>query len=637
MRNGKSILICLLTLCGIFALLFLLSDNVYTELTFSRESGFYGEPFELEIYAPPGTEIFYTLDGSEPDENAIRYIEPIRIEDATYNDNVYSMRTDMSTYSYTLPDFSIDKCTVVNAVYRDIDGNFSEIKSGNYFVGYESRKGYDGLNIISIVTDPDNLFDYDTGIYVLGRTYDEYQNKEENLIEWISSSNFFQRGAEWERTAYIYLFDTEKTLFFNQECGIRIHGGSSRLSVQKSINLYARKQYGDHERFYIDLFGTDYMADTVTLFAGGGDYVSKLRDMLVANLVSGRNFATMNYIPYALFLNGEYWGIYWMTEKYDDVYLGYYYNTEKDNIIMIKISSLTEGEETDYELYTEMIDYMSNTDLSVDSNYRYACELIDVQSFIDYYATEIYIATSDWGNGNNEALWRSRNATDKVYADGRWRWILFDVNSSLSADKISTDNISATMEKSPMFKNLCQNDDFKRQFTITFMDIANTSFATEKVDAAISDYIDLMTEPMGVHRKRFFGESDEQLFLDSVADVQIFLDNRKPYIVQYLKDDFGLSGIPAPVEIEINDPAAGSIVLNTIKPSFDSDGKWCGEYFTDYPITITASANDGYRFVRWDNDAISESKSTDASIELSVPEAGVKIKAVFEKAEKQTS
>ena len=631
MMNGRSILACLSALCGILGLL-LFNDNVYTELTFSRESGFYEEPFELEIYAPPGTEIFYTLNGSEPDEKAIRYTGPIKMDDATQNDNIYSMRTDMSVFPYTLPDYPIDKCNVVNAVYRDTEGNFSEIKSRSYFVGYEEKRGYDELNIVSIVTDPDSLFDYDTGIYILGRAYDEYPNKEEDPSGWMfTSANYYRGGFEWERNANIEIFDSKRNPLLNQQCGIRIHGGGSCSYIPKSMNIYAREQYSGQKRFYTDLFNTQYMADTVTLFTGADDYISKVRDMLISRLTSHRNFATMHYVPCAMFLNGEYWGIYWITEKYNDVYLEYYYNTDKDNIVMIKNLYPAEGEDSDEALYKEMMDYMSNTDLSVNSNYQYACELVDIQSYIDYYAVEIYIANHDWP-GYNEGLWRTRDAANETYEDCKWRWILYDVNLALSPDMTSADTFAYVLDESPMFNNLCQNEDFKRQFTITFMDLANTTFTNKNVDSVISEYVDLMEEPMNVHLKRFYGTEDAPNFPDAVADVQNFLDNRKPYIVQYLKDDFGLSGVPAPVEIEINDPEAGSIVLNTIEPSFDTDGKWSGEYYTDYPITLTAIANDGYRFVEWEvTDSSQKETLTEDTIETNISEQGISVKAVFEK------
>lgn len=650
MRSGRSILICLTALCAVLLALLFMNDTVYTELTFSEESGFYDEPFQLELYAPPGTEIFYTLDGSEPDENAIRYTNPILIGDATRQDNVYSMRTDVTAgflsadiahYNlqdphYAVPDYPVDKCTVVRGAYRDTDGNFSESKTACYFVGYQEKAGYDNIGIVSVVTAPENLFDYDNGIYVLGRSYDEFASGDresmwENAIWEFWGANYRQRGYDWEREAEVQMFDTERNLLTSQKCGIRIQGGGSRGYIPRSLNLYAREEYGDG-RFYVDLFGTNYMADTVTLFAGGDDRIAKLRDMLTSALVSNRNFATMNYRPYALFLDGEYWGVYFLTEKYDATYLSHRFDVDKDNVVMIKSYGLEEGEEY-YDLYTQMTDFMTSADLSDENNYREACNLIDMQSYIDYYATEVYIGRQgDWP-GTNEALWRTSEISgDTPSADGRWRWMLFDVNSdALTSDLTASDTIAYVRYKSDMFDNLCQNEEFREQFTITLMDLINENFRTETVDSAISDFTALMTEPMRVHHRRFSGVTDTAPFLDAVADVQNFLDNRSPYMIQYLKSDFALSGVPAPVEITVNDPDGGIVTLNTITPSLDTDGTWQGEYFTDYPVTLTAVANDGYRFVRWESGSLPDGDSTEPGISLSFTEQGLSVRAVFEK------
>lgn len=649
MRGGRSVLVCLTVLCIVLAVLSFTGDNEYTELTFSRESGFYEEPFDLEIYAPPGTEIYYTLDGSDPDENALRYTGPIRIGDATNNDNVYSMRRDVSAgflsnaiamYSYNdpqyvSPNYNIDKCTIVRSAYRDADRAFSEIKTESFFVGYDKKTGYDGLNIISIVSDPDNLFGSESGIYVLGHEFIRSINgsSEHSFGNdpgwWFWNTNYTQKGIEWERDASIQLFDSEGNVLLNKNCGIRVQGGGSRGKIPRSMNLYARDLYDGEGRFYIDLFTTNYMADTITLFAGGDDYAAKLKDMLASELVADRNFSTMNYIPCAMFLDGEYWGVYWLTEKYDGAYLDYYYDVDKDNVIMMKATIASEGEEY-YDLFDQMRDYLTGYDLSVDENYQYACELIDIQSYIDYYAAQIYIGReNDWPTFN-EAIWRVCVIGDGKYADGKWRWMLYDVNSSALAPSLTdVDTFSVTMNKSQIFYNLCQNEDFKKQFTVTFMDLVNTSFTEENVDLIISEYVDLMEKPMSVHRKRFYGTEESDTFIKAVSNIQNFLDNRKPYIVHYLKDDFGLTGTIAPVELEINDTAAGKIILNTIEPSFNDGGKWSGEYYTDYPITLTAAASDGYRFVRWESDALNESECIDETVNLAISEKGVSIKAIF--------
>ena len=180
-----------------------------------------------------------------------------------------------------------------------------------------------------------------------------------------------------------------------------------------------------------------------------------------------------------------------------------------------------------------------------------------------------------------------------------------------------------------MFRNLCRNDEFKQRFVLTFMDLVNTSFAEENIDPIISEYITLMEEPMPRYLKRFFGTEDESRFIAAVEDVQRFFHQRKPYIVQHLKDDFGLKGVLAPVMVSINDKDAGKVIVNTAQIPFDEACIWKGEYYTDYPITITVVANEGYHFVRWEDDIPSENEE----IEVNIGECGVELKAIFERDE----
>lgn len=156
-------------------------------LTFSKEPGFYEEEFELEIKSTFGT-IYYTLDGTLPDKDSPKYEKPLLITDATINENRYSMKTDVSTGfcdeeirklsyddpGYNLPDYKIDKATIVRAVAYNEAGQYSEIKTAAHFVGFSQKDGYEGMSTLSIVTDPSDLFDYETGIYVTGKGYGDY-------------------------------------------------------------------------------------------------------------------------------------------------------------------------------------------------------------------------------------------------------------------------------------------------------------------------------------------------------------------------------------------------------------------------------------------------------------------------------
>lgn len=640
MMSRKSALFCLLSICVCLCLLLLVDRYDHAELTFSRESGFYEEPFALELSAPAGTKIYYTLDGSVPDENAFLYTDPIVIDDATAHPNVYSMRTDMAYETtmngipYQLPDYPVDKCTVVRAVYQDMDGNYNDLKTESYFIGYEGKAGYADMNVLSVVTEPDNLFDYDDGIYVFGRRFDTELDQDGNHID--ETENFTQHGFEWERPADIQLFNADGESVLKQSCGIRIQGGGSRSGLPKSLNLYARENYSQAKRFYADLFGTGYMADTLTLSAGGQDTIAKFRDMFVSALTKDRDFCTMNYEPCVMFLDGEYWGLYWLTERYTDAYLSHYYNVDKDNVLIVKNGVPEEGSDEDWSAYNSMMNYLNDTDFSVPSNYESLDDVIDLQSYLDYYATEIYIGRGvDWPGGTNEAFWRVRNPVSGggEYEDGRWRWMLFDVNtSSLETGLIEDDTLRFTMEHSTAFRNLCRSSQFREEFSVTLMDLANETFSQVNTEPLILKHLDWMTEPIDVHLKRFFGSSQTYRLEDEMNNIRNFLANRRPSIAGYLKENFGLEGGLAPVEIETSDTAAGSVILNTITPSFDGQGKWRGEYFTDYPVTLSVTVKEGYRFAGWEVDAgESHERIGETSVKLEIPESGLSVRAVFEK------
>lgn len=524
------------------------------EVFFSVEPGFYEESFKLEMSTKSGT-IYYTLDGTVPDKNSIKYENPILITDATENDNVYSMRTDVSTGfdkeeiekissnapGYQVPDYKIDKATIVRAVACDEMGNYSDVKTASYFVGFSDKNGYEGMKILSLVTDPTNLFDYETGIYVTGKAYNEYVNKYRGSGEYYWREEFWgfwyanyrNRGIKWERKAESQFFDEFGKLDLSQECGIRIHGGISRGYNPKSLNIYARKEYDGNKTLQADLFGTGYYPSAVTLFQGGNDVRTKAKDYAVCRVIKDLNIATMNYEPYVLFLNGEYWGIYWLNEKYNADFFTYYYGVEKDNVIMIKSGELEEGEEDDLKYYSKMYEFCSQTDVTELENYEKVCEMIDIESYIDYYAVMLYIGrTGDWP-WLNYGLWRVDKTDNSLYGDGKWRWIIFDLNSpGFSTD---LDSIAYAMDNDIMFKNLMTNDAFRSRLIDRMEELADTVFNNGAMEDILCEYETFIAEPMRENDKRFFGDDSLSAFYGEMDGLKSFFSQRKDYLIPVLE------------------------------------------------------------------------------------------------------
>lgn len=512
-------------------------------IIFSENSGFYDDEFYLSIWAP-SDEIYYTLDGTEPTKESYKYEESILIKDATENQNTNSMRSDLSAYfleedtRYQIPDYPIDKCTVLKVAYYDNKGQRSVTQERIYFVNYEEKSGYKDVNIISITAEPEALFDEENGIYVLGNTFEEYKETVdyESEPEYSWEANYKNSGREWERQAHIQVFNQEQQLVLSQQIGLRIQGGVSRAYYPKSLNIYARDEYGSNQMKY-DFFDTGYYPQRVTLTSGGNDYIGKIRDRIGAELTSDYNFCTMNYIPYVVFLNGEYWGFYYLTEKYDEHYIEHYYSVDKNNVIIVKQYELEAGTSEDALLYEEMRSFIESADMTLEENYEAACAMIDMDSFVDYYAAEIYMARNgDWPEANF-ALWRSREVSRNAYEDGKWRWMLFDVNtSSLHSDLVEHDTLAYVLEECAMFRNLSENETFRRKFADKLREMRDEVFTIEQVETKLEEYELLMGEPMEKHMQRFFGSDNERFFIQS-REVWAFSCLRGEYIEKMLQNN----------------------------------------------------------------------------------------------------
>jgi hypothetical protein len=439
---------------------------------------------------------------------------------------------------YTVPDYLIDKCTILRAAYYDSRGNRSKSEERVYFVGFQDKTGYEDVNIISITAKPDDLFGSEKGIYVLGDTFEKFASEYNinDYSDYVWGANYKNKGINWEREAQIQIFNQNKELVLSQTAGIRIQGGASRSFHPKSLNIYARDEYGNDQLQY-DFFGTGYYPQRVTLSSGGNDYYGKMKDRLGAEFSKDCNFSTMHYVPYVLFLNGEYWGFYYLTEKYDENYIEYYYGVNRDNVVMIKNIGLEVGTEEDFKEYKEMRYFLELADMTMEENYEKACSMIDITSFIDYYAAEIYMARNiDWPEGNY-ALWRSRNVSERAYEDGKWRWLLFDVNTdSLRSGLADHDTLAYALGVCQMFENLSRNEQFRDAFSKRLREMRDIVFEAERVNEKLSEYKLLMTDPMEKHLKRFF-YMDVNKYHDTRSDMRNFSYSRPEYIEPMLANN----------------------------------------------------------------------------------------------------
>ncbi|MDP6908323.1 MAG: CotH kinase family protein, partial [Flavobacteriales bacterium] len=190
------------------------------------------------------------------------------------------------------------------------------------------------VSVVSIITDSLNLFSYDTGIYVPGITHD---NNPQGGGAW-GTGNFHESGQIWERTCHMQLFDESGDLQLSQDLGMRIHGTGSRGLPQKSLRFYAREQYGENkieQEIFPELDEDAF--DVLVMRNMGQDYKTGVaQDVLANEVIKPLDQARLAYRPVVAFVNGEYWGIHNLRERFDKHFISQFHELDKDSIDMIE-------------------------------------------------------------------------------------------------------------------------------------------------------------------------------------------------------------------------------------------------------------------------------------------------------------
>lgn len=428
--------------------------------------------------------------------NVLSAIDPI-LYDAV---NV-TVGADLESFVSTVEkpaDEDVDKCTVIKAAAEYSDGSCTDVITNTYFVG-DMAEHVEGiqesceaagmeLSVMSISMDADDLFDSQKGIYVKGDVFD--QALEEYIAEGgeISSqnavdvsreldANYKQKGKDWERATHIDYFESDgvrTTCELQQDCGIRIQGNYSRSDYQKSFRLYARDDYGTKNFKYgfwedaLDDEGNVIEKYKKIVLRNGGNcaFTTKFSDAYWQSLLEDIDCDNQSARPCVVYLNGEYWGVYILQDDFCGAYMENKHGVDKDSVVIYKGDAeanrvlgykLDEGElpegETDENYYfRELEAFMSShDDLSREEDYEAFAQLVDVDSALDYFATEVWINNKwDWP-GKNWSMWKTTSVDEtNPYADGRWRFLVYDVEfggiSGSSDTKANTVKTSKLLE-----------------------------------------------------------------------------------------------------------------------------------------------------------------------------------------------
>lgn len=614
---------------------------------FERKGGFYEEAFSLRLYSPTGEKIYYTLDGSEPDANSFVYRAPIQIADNSLGKNRYACRTDLAPSGHYTPDEPVDKAVVVRAAcYNPYTNQISETVTETFFLGYDVKSEYSEMAVVSLVADPDDLFGEKNGIYGNGAMYeaylesgglkdgvvlDQYTDENGEIHYRYMASNAFKEGKEWERKASFSYFDERHSPALTRDVGIRISGNSTRSAPQKSFNLFARDIYDDAVSFPYAFFEHPASYSAIKLRNGGGNNGGiKFLDAFLEKAAEERDVSIQASRPCVVFLNGEYWGLYNIRERYGEEYPAARYGLTADDVMMIKAGNAVTSPQETMEAWKYMHDVVTECDLTYDDTYALACDLVDIQSLIDYCCINLYLDNRDVAFGYNTASWRTTQE-GTPYGDGKWRFMLYDMDECIFPDSNVREGRKDWMARHPLMTepavlSLLDNETFCWQFCITFMDIANTTFSYDRMHAMLAEWSSLYEAQTVKDHQRFYDPLyDSEAYKSEIAAIDVFFKDRFSFAMESLSETFHLQGDLARIHIDVNNPAGGAVSVNTA--DLEACDAWEGYYYSDFPVTVCARPNEGYRFAGWQGDV----SDTGDTITVSLKEGAVSVRAVFEK------
>lgn len=586
---------------------------------FSLECGFYSSGDKLYLSAENAVKILYTKDGSDP-----------TVDGKPYKDGI----TLKANPDAECTPYAISAC----AVYED--GTFSEVVTRSYFIDSDIAERFDCL-VFSVTLDPDYLYNYEDGIFVLGKMRDDYlATNPTKEIQPTDPAGWNQRGMAGERPAYLEVFEYDGSCIISQKCGLRIFGGWSRANDQKNLRLYARREYDSvNNRFRYEFFpdAVDSNGDKIksakklSLRACANDNGALFaRDDTMSYLAMAADVDAKHSRPAAVFLNGEYYGFAWCQEVFSGDWLDHKYNVEDGVWDIVKGCEYMIREDPDDErakeahaAWDEMYSY-AYKDLTDDATFAELEKLLDIDNFLTYYAINSYIGNGDWPNNNYKAYrfvsGDTSLSSETERFDGRWRFMMFDTDFSLGL--YGTDFLEQHIAKlldetyfglqpenwdldvhddgekykrSDLLISLCKRDDIRERFTGIVLDVMNWYYD----DVKVAEKLDEMHE-LRLHELVAAGNAGKTNIWNVSRELQTAKDwiSKRPYSAKrQLSKCFPEYSEVYTVAAEPSETA--EITINTAVINPGDVFYFKGEYFKGMELELRCRTTEGFRFEYW--------------------------------------
>ena len=432
------------------------------------EGGVFDGIKSLRVEFAAGAEIHYTLDGSEPTARSPLYSGPIEL----------------------------DRTTVVRAAAFETGKFRSRIVTASYIINENHT-----LPVMSIAAEPTTLFG-SGGIYSTSRSD----------VEVPCSFELYEEAGS-----------------FAIDCGLELYGHTVLKNPKKNLKVNFRGRYGSDVLSY-PVYGEDgpQIYDALCLRAGQDAPFSIIRDELFVSLVRqmGDNVLVQRDKYCVLYINGEYFGIFCLKEAFNKAYYAQNHHVSEESVTVLQAPVAMNTE------VFELLRFCHRNDMSVQENYAYIADRVDLDSLIDWMIIEGYCSNGDVQQ--NLRYFKSSEDGD------RWQLAFYDLDWAFYYHLPFLNILSPekSLQHMGFSRELMHNADFRARFLERLGQVLETTLSEENVLATIDGYAALLDPEVPRERARWDGsyagwvQNIERLrsFITEVDYTKNIIDNLRSYI-----------------------------------------------------------------------------------------------------------
>lgn len=421
-------------------------------------------------------------------------------------------------------------------------------------------------------------------------------------------------SMDWLRPAHAILLDTGAThpVLMQGKAAIRVDGGAggSRSQPQHSFRLIFNHGIYGGESWLVNLLPdrpNRNKYSEIYLRNGSNQYLKlPYKDASQVRMMSeGTDNYYSSYRPVSVYINGSYFGLYELREKFNTEYFEQHEQANTASVELLSLSYwynlILRAVEGDVDNFWSAYDNFNALDPFQANYWQAADQYFDLKHYTDYIIAESWMGNVDWP-GNNIKIYRSDQT------NMRWRFALIDLELSLQPNGWTncTDNHLNHMLGQPdtnpyinIWKQSIENLEYRNYFINRFADLMNTSYRQEVLLETEQQFYESMLPEMPKQFERWGDPNNIPAQMAAfTADHEMFRDQllcRSTFVFNQLRQVFNLTK-KVQVQLEVFPADAGTIQLNTIEPQVLP---WSGTYFDGVPVQLKAHAKPGYLFSHW--------------------------------------